>query len=231
MRFSASISAFFLVILLLTPSGSGADNPVAERYFKGMDYASEGRFAEARAEFEGALDITASFTPAREGIRVVDEVLGGKVETAAAVSFFRGAAKINDGNLEEAFTDLTRAIELYPEFVAAYNARGLAYEGLNMHERAVEDFTRAIEIDPVYPAAYNNRGISERRRRLFDKAVEDFSRAIELDPASAETYNNRGYVYFVHLMDRIRGCQDFKQACSLGRCTNFHVTLKKGQCR
>ena len=52
----------------------------------------------------------------------------------------------------------TKAIELDPKYVFAYNNRGNAYEKKGEHDLAIADFDKAIEIDPKYAFAYDNRG-------------------------------------------------------------------------
>ena len=55
---------------------------------------------------------------------------------------------------------LNEAIRLKPDYVAAYNARGNAYEDLGQNQRAIQDYDTAIRLKPDYVEAYNNRGIS-----------------------------------------------------------------------
>ena len=53
------------------------------------------------------------------------------------------------------------AIEIYPDYVAAYNNRGIAKHDLKDYDNAIADYNRAIEIAPDYVAAYNNRGATK----------------------------------------------------------------------
>jgi len=64
------------------------------------------------------------------------------------------------GDENRAITDYTRAIELDPRNVLAYNNRGNAYLPLGKLEEAIRDYNRAIEIDPGTAAIYLNRGFA-----------------------------------------------------------------------
>ena len=97
---------------------------------------------------------------------------------------------------EQAISDYTRAIELNPDYIEAYNNRGVAYSVHN-HKKAISDYDRAIELNPDYIEAYNNRGNSYARTSPPDyiKALLDYSQALELNPDNTVAYNNRGVVY------------------------------------
>ncbi len=39
-------------------------------------------------------------------------------------------------------------VQVYPEYAAAYNNRGIAYRSFGQHERAIEDYNEAIRQIP-----------------------------------------------------------------------------------
>ena len=61
--------------------------------------------------------------------------------------FARGLAYDNKKNYKRAIEDVTKMIELKPNYAEAYNRRGMAYFGMDDYNRAIENFTRAIELD------------------------------------------------------------------------------------
>jgi len=64
-----------------------------------------------------------------------------------AEEFFNSAVEKKQlGYLEEAIADYTKAIELDPEYVWAYNNRGFAKKNLGQYQEAIADFTKAIKI-------------------------------------------------------------------------------------
>ena len=74
--------------------------------------------------------------------------------------------------------DYTKAIEIDPNYVDAYNNRGVAKMGLEDYKRAISDFTKAIELDPNDAVAYSNRGIS--KQNLEQPYCSDYKKACEL---------------------------------------------------
>ena len=97
---------------------------------------------------------------------------------------YRGCAYRSKGDYDRAIADHTRAIELDPKYVSAYNNRGFAYGSKGDYNRAIADYTRAIELDPNYALAYDNRGATYKYnvKGDYDRAIADFTKAIELDP-------------------------------------------------
>ncbi len=51
-------------------------------------------------------------------------------------------------------------VQVYPEYAAAYNNRGIVYRSLGQHERAIEDYNEAIRLNPQNPLPYTNRGVA-----------------------------------------------------------------------
>ncbi len=63
----------------------------------------------------------------------------------------------------------------------------------------------------------------------YEKAISDYSKAIEINPTYASAYGNRGYTYYLKRNMR-KACSDFKEACLLGNCRNYHIAKRKGLC-
>ena len=104
----------------------------------------------------------------------------------------RGFVNYNLGQMDNAISDFSKAIELNPKYKDAYNNRSIAYCQRNQFDKAIGDYTKAIDLDPLYTAAYYNRGIAYENLKQWDKALIDFTKAIELNPIYAEAYCNRG---------------------------------------
>ena len=109
--------------------------------------------------------------------------------------FNQGAEFLDQKKWDEAIEAFTRAIELKPDFVKAYNNRGFAYTEKGEYDRAIEDLNKAIELDPSDAYAYTNRGVAYSKKGEHDRALEDYNKAIELDPNDANAYSNRGNAY------------------------------------
>jgi protein O-mannosyl-transferase len=142
----------------------------------------------------------------------------------------RGNAYAGLGNYGQAIDDYSKAIEIKPYYIEAYNDRGLVYNALGNYNQAIQDYDRAIEINPVYADAYNNRGIVYSHLGNYKQAIEDYSRVIEINPKLAKAYNNRGLVYLTH-GDKKSGCYDARKAYELGNRKLLETAKTRGLCR
>ncbi|MFP5258972.1 MAG: tetratricopeptide repeat protein [Acidobacteriota bacterium] len=98
----------------------------------------------------------------------------------------RGTAYANKKMTAEALADLSKAIELNPDYPAAYYDRARILAMQNKHAEAIADLTKAIEHSKAgKPQAvyYKNRGLSYGAMANLDAAKADFKKARELDPA------------------------------------------------
>ena len=106
------------------------------------------------------------------------------------------------------------AIKLRPDYVEAYDNRGIAYGRKGNSDRAIVDFNKAIELNPNYAEAYSNRGVAYHNKGDLDRAIVDYNKVMELIPNFAGTYNNRGYTYGTK-GDFDRAIVDFNKATEL----------------
>ena len=81
---------------------------------------------------------------------------------------------------DEAIADISKAIQINPEFARAYYSRGLVYDAKGNSQRAVIDYNRAIEIDPGFAKAYAKRGIFYGRMGQNRRFCADLLKACEL---------------------------------------------------
>ena len=70
----------------------------------------------------------------------------------------QGDEHFKAGNLDQAITDYTRALEINPRYDVAYNNRGIAYRQKGQYDQAISDYNRALKINPRLAEAYYNRG-------------------------------------------------------------------------
>lgn len=115
----------------------------------------------------------------------------------------------------------TKAIQLNPDLVEAYEKRAIHYYLQWQLDKAVQDYNRVIALKPNYVNAYLMRGLaylkqdygegysaelknltfhlSKRKVPEFseslERAIKNFSRAIELDPQLASAYSYRAMAY------------------------------------
>ncbi|MEH2195733.1 MAG: tetratricopeptide repeat protein [Nostoc sp.] len=132
-----------------------------------------------------------------------------------AENFFnRGNDKREKKDYQGAIEDYSQTIKINPNYVDAYNYRGVARSALGDNKGAIEDYNQAIKINPNYYKAYNNRGIA--RSALGDKngAIEDYNQAIKINPNLDKAYNNRGLDRSA-LGDKNGAIEDYSQAIKI----------------
>ncbi len=100
-----------------------------------------------------------------------------------AVQNFTQAIRTNKGEI--AIEDMARV----------FNARGLAYQGLNDLDKAIGDFSNAIELDDKNTEFSMNRANAFLGRKQYERARDDFSRVIVSAPRSAAAYAGRARAY------------------------------------
>jgi eukaryotic-like serine/threonine-protein kinase len=108
-------------------------------------------------------------------------------------SFLRnclGRAFLAKGSLAEAVAEFSKAIELRPDYPAAWFNRGVACACMKKWDSALADCREAIRLKPDHPGAHNSLGMVFRLQGKFAEAEAAFQEAIRLQPDSAAYHNN-----------------------------------------
>ena len=112
----------------------------------------------------------------------------------------RGSYYREEGRIQEALDDFTRAIALKPDNPIAYYSRGnlhLYYvdsrpENLRL---ALQDYTKALQYSPEKGEYLVQRGIAYFRLGMFKNALQDLNGAERSDPAIQDIYSYRSSTY------------------------------------
>jgi Tol biopolymer transport system component/regulator of sirC expression with transglutaminase-like and TPR domain len=96
---------------------------------------------------------------------------------------------------QKALQEIDSALEVAPNFPAAYFSQGLVYKAMGESEKAISAYSQAIGLDPEFVKAYNNRGLLYQDRGDLDLAIEDWTTAVGVDPTYANGYFNRAIAY------------------------------------
>lgn len=126
----------------------------------------------------------------------------------------RGNSKCENGEYTLAITEYSEAINIEPNYAAAYCNRGFAYFTLEKYYPAIEDFTKAINLDLKGAGAYNGRAAVFSAIAKFPEAIQDLTSAIHRDPKYALAYANRGKLYGV-LGEYQKAESDYRMATQL----------------
>ena len=89
----------------------------------------------------------------------------------------------------------TKALELNPNLVEAYEKRAIHYYFQQRYDNAIHDYTKVIELKPGAAEAYRRRGSAQLKKGELEPAIDSLSRAIELDPRVASAYGFRAEAY------------------------------------
>jgi len=126
--------------------------------------------------------------------------------TLSAQEWFERAYKTREP--EEKIRLYTRAIELDPKFIFAYNNRGASFSELKQDEKAIEDYNQAIKLNPEYGSAFYNKaciyalqGKAEDASRCLRQAFKnDSQKYCELSRNDSDFDKIRGDANFQNLL-------------------------------
>jgi tetratricopeptide (TPR) repeat protein len=101
----------------------------------------------------------------------------------------RGALRLRRHRLDDAVSDLLKAIALRPDEVAAYIVLGQAYRQQRRIEPAIAQFTKGIALKPEMSVLYRSRALTRLDRanpspESREESIQDLSEAIKLDKRS-----------------------------------------------
>ena len=98
---------------------------------------------------------------------------------------FRSHALRQRGDIDGAIADADRSIRLYPDYNAAYVARGLAYEAKGDTARALADYRVALAMPPKYVSGPDAQRQARDRLAALDRAAPSSGAASSASPAPA----------------------------------------------
>lgn len=193
----------------LTPVGTVTRSPQAYReYLLGL--LAERRFhdAEARAHFQAAVDLDATFALAQMRLALVSLKLGdvsaGLTALQAARQYGADAPRRDRMFIEALRANIgggasERAREILEELLVAYpddrEVRALLAEmyPLDSAERG-RLLEESIRLDPLNASALNSLAYFEARRGAFDAADSLIARYVELEPTEPNPRDSRGEI-------------------------------------
>ena len=127
-------------------------------------------------------------------VRIVDDcALQGLPPDVVPASIYnnRAAAYYNLGELDKAMEDVSRAVELDPNFATHYMTRAHVYFGLKEYEKGLQDADRAVELDPEDAMHHAIRGQALTELNRYEEARKAVDRAVELDPDMHESIRQK----------------------------------------
>eukprot|EP01006_Ploeotia_vitrea_P048415 TRINITY_DN67234_c2_g1_i1.p3 TRINITY_DN67234_c2_g1~~TRINITY_DN67234_c2_g1_i1.p3 ORF type:complete len:172 (+),score=91.85 TRINITY_DN67234_c2_g1_i1:417-932(+) len=115
--------------------------------------------------------------------------------------FNRANAYRNQGILDLALDDYSKAIKINPQDAGAMVKKGITltlYSSKKKSAKAISLFTKALEIEPNNSEAFVKRGGAFKELGQLEEALRDFTTCIEMPTARAkhraEAYAQRGAI-------------------------------------
>lgn len=129
-----------------------------------------------------------------EGAKVIDARPG--VPPKARRELERAQEEQVSGNLEKALKHLKKAIDIHPEFSAAYDNLAILQLKMGQPEPAETSLLKSIELDADSKTAQKTLGFLYVNSGREREAISPLTRAAELDPRDAETQALLGMAYY-----------------------------------
>jgi Ca-activated chloride channel homolog len=114
----------------------------------------------------------------------------------ARKEYEKGYLQLMRKDLQGAVDHLARATSIYPSFVAAHNALGIAYLNLGQIQQARDEFARAVALDDHLPNSYMNLGCAQLELQQYPEAVESLKKASSIAPLDLQLLTALTYVEF-----------------------------------
>jgi len=114
----------------------------------------------------------------------------------ARKEYAKGYVQLLRKDLQGAIDHLARAVSIYPSFVAAHNALGIAYLNLGQIQQARDEFARAIALDDHLPNSYLNLGCAQLELQQYPEAVESLKKASSIAPLDVPVLTALTYAEF-----------------------------------
>lgn len=108
----------------------------------------------------------------------------------------KGYLQLMRKDLQGAIDHLGRAASIYPSFVAAHNALGIAYLNIGQIQQAREEFARAVTLDDHLPNSYLNLGCAQLELQQYPEAVESLKKSSSIAPLDLQVLTALTYAEF-----------------------------------
>jgi Tfp pilus assembly protein PilF len=105
-----------------------------------------------------------------------------------------GEALAQQGNVDQAFAEFSKAIAANPSYDQAHQNMGMALVQQRKLDQAVVEFRKAVELNPKSYDANNKLGAALINLGQLDEAMACFSRALAISPDFAPALANMGTV-------------------------------------
>jgi len=175
-----------------------------DHYDKAEVHRRAGKYEEALAEYNKAIQIRRNIAQPHHGIGLVYQVQGKHNQ---AISEYKkavginpdyifahnnmGMAYMNMGRHNDAVSAFREATQIYENFVDAHANLGEAHYKLKQYSEAVESLDMAIALNENHPRAHTTLGLTYEAMGNTTKAMEEYEKAVEVAPEAGYTNTAR----------------------------------------
>jgi tetratricopeptide (TPR) repeat protein len=206
------------------------------RYNLGLSYQYEKNYALAISAYDEALKVNPYHSSSLisktrclllskqfdEASAIVDSFFLSK-RFDVEMLLFRGDIKLQNGSVEAALNDFTRAIAINPEDLSLLNRKANCLQDLSLFDEEVAVRKRIITImlqqgdsKELLAISYGLLGLALHYAFAWEEALENFNTSISLDPSSrAATFYFYRTAVKAKLKDLSGACEDLKKAQEL----------------
>ena len=156
-----------LVFIVLLPLLMGCSSPEAKKakHIKsGEEYLEKGKLREAIIEFKNALQINSRDARAHYKLGLAHIKIGDRA------------------NLQNAFKELSRSIEIDPNIMDAHLKIGMLYLLSREFDKSIEKAEMVLKKEPKNVEAHVLLGNSLAGQKKFDQGITEIKKALEEDP-------------------------------------------------
>jgi tetratricopeptide (TPR) repeat protein len=190
---------------------------------------AEGKIDEAIGSYNNALTLDgAHFNALRGLINIyagqkhtdqaharIDQAIAAH-PTNASMHFLKGRVYGFEMNAQGAESEFRRALEIDPNYLAAYSALAALFVNTNQQQRAIDEYRKIVERRPDNAAIYTLIGMLEMNQQNIDAAIESYKKALAQDQNAVFAANNLAWLYAIHgkgnLDEAVRLAQSAVQA-------------------
>ncbi|MGB8689603.1 MAG: tetratricopeptide repeat-containing serine protease family protein [Microcoleus sp.] len=139
--------------------------------------------------------------------------------------YIQGVNRFYQGDFQGAIAAYDRAIQLNPNYAAAYFNRAETLLNSEDSKRALEDLNQGLRISPNNVEALLIRGSARQQLGDDQGATDDWNQVVRINPRYATDYSTRGRARF-SLNDYRGAIEDFNQALKIVPNTPFTYILR-----
>ena len=149
------------------------------------------------ANFNSLRGIINIFAARNETVKAharIDQSIGQQPNNAS-LHFLKGQVYGFEKNAGGAEAEFRRALEIDPNYLAAYSALGALFVNTNQQDRAIAEYSKIVEKRPDNASAYTLIGMLEMNRQNIDAAIDNYRKALAKDENAVFAANNLAWLY------------------------------------